>query len=113
MKFKSAMTYLCAPILLGAVLLGCNQSTTTNSANEQSPGTELSSNPVNKVCPIMGGKVTSDGGSAEWDGKLIGFCCPECQPKWDELSEQEKSENLAAAEEKKEGGDEHGDHEHS
>lgn len=111
MRFKAAIVSFCALILVAAVLAGCNQSS-ENSPNdaEQSPNTDVSSSkPVNEVCPIMGGKVTSDGGTAEWDGKLIGFCCPECKPKWEMLSDEEKSEKLAAAA----GNAEHGDNDDS
>lgn len=94
MKFKPTATYLWAPILLGAVLFGCDQSETSN-GDAHSSGTHLSSNPVNEVCPIMGGSIISDGGNIEWNGKLVGFCCPECKPKWKKLSEAEKAEKLA------------------
>lgn len=63
---------------------------------------------VNTVCPIMGGKVAPDGGTAEWDGKVVGFCCPGCEPKWEALTDEQKAEKLAEAE----SGD-HGDHDHS
>lgn len=53
--------------------------------------------PVNVTCPIMGGKVTPDGGSTTWNDQLIGFCCDSCIPEWDELSDEQKAKKLADA----------------
>ena len=47
----------------------------------------------------MGGKVTDDGGRVDWNGQTVGFCCPECIPEWNELSDDDKREKLAEAEE--------------
>jgi hypothetical protein len=53
--------------------------------------------PVNSFCPIMGGKVVPDGGSAIWNGTTVAFCCESCAPKWDKLSQEEKAAKLATA----------------
>ncbi|MCR9119230.1 MAG: hypothetical protein NXI22_20040 [bacterium] len=91
-------------LMLSALFVGCTQTSQT----------DIDSNPpvetVNTVCPIMGGEVAADGGSAEWDGKVVGFCCPGCESKWEELTDEQKAEKLA---ESKEGDHSHGDHDHS
>ncbi len=45
----------------------------------------------------MGGEVTDDGGSVDWDGKTVGFCCPGCVDDWNDLSDDDKSAKLASA----------------
>lgn len=115
MNLRTMTVASCAMILMGIVLIGCNQAESTSSDNnaEQSSNTSASSQPVNEICPIMGGEVASDGGSVEWNGKLVGFCCPECQPQWDRLSDQLKAEKLSAAEANAAHDAAHGDHNHS
>lgn len=56
--------------------------------------TQTSHKPVNKICPIMGGEVQSDGGSTAWNGKTVGFCCPGCVEEWMELDESQKAQKL-------------------
>jgi hypothetical protein len=72
---------------------------------------------VNAYCPITGNKLDPDKVPAdltrEWNGQKIGFCCPNCPPAWDKLSDKEKQEKLDAAmakpsEEKEEQGEHHG-----
>jgi len=100
-----------------AFLIGCSQPADTTSV-ETSPAAapEAAPDTYNEYCPIMGGKVTAEGGTAEWDGKLIGFCCDGCEPKWEELSDEEKAVKLAEAAEKGGAGmpmdHDHMDHEH-
>ena len=100
--FSSGILFV--PLLCGAVMIGCNQSTSTGTSDNAAPqsGQAVASNAgslksVNAECPVMGGEVTSDGGTAEWNGKLIGFCCPECVPKWEKLSDEEKAKKLVIA----------------
>lgn len=52
---------------------------------------------MNTNCPIMGSPVKPDGGSAEYNGKTVGFCCPGCVEKWTSLSEEDKAKKLAEA----------------
>lgn len=99
------MRYLLASIVLMSLVVGCAQSSSQ-------PTTE-STVAVNSHCPIMGGDVTEDGGRAEWNGKTIGFCCPDCEPKWEALSDEEKAEKLAAADGGHADSHDHSDHDHS
>jgi hypothetical protein len=75
--------------------LGCTQSSPApeeSATDSTSPAVTL----VNAKCPIMGFDVDEEV-TVEWNGKTVGFCCAECIPKWNELSEEEKGEKLAAA----------------
>jgi len=51
---------------------------------------------TNATCPIMKMKVDQEGVQSDlvrdFHGKKIGFCCAECPPKWDELSDAKKHE---------------------
>ena len=55
--------------------------------------------PVNAMCPIMGGKA-KDTVTTTWHDKTIGFCCKPCIAKWNALSEEQKALKLASASEK-------------
>lgn len=36
----------------------------------------------NKVCPVKGEEIDADAPTVEYNGKLIGFCCPGCDSKF-------------------------------
>ncbi|RCS47680.1 hypothetical protein DTL42_14270 [Bremerella cremea] len=61
----------------------------------------------------MGGEVVADGGRTEWNGTTVGFCCPDCLPKWDALSDEETTEKLASAGHDHADTRPHGEHDHS
>lgn len=82
--------------LLLAVSLGCDQTTPDDTVEDTVEPVAVVAT-VNARCPIMGGKVTEDGGTVQWDGKTIGFCCDGCDEKWLALSEEEKAEKLRVA----------------
>lgn len=51
-----------------------------------------------QVCPISGKQVEGEGASVETVGQYrVHFCCPNCQPAFDKLTDQEKQEKIAAA----------------
>ena len=56
---------------------------------------------VNSVCPITGKKFNPcdvpDNRIREFHGKKVGFCCPNCPPAWDKLSDADKQTKLDAA----------------
>ena len=78
--------------LLGSVGLAAasTPSDTVAEASDEKP------QPVNAKCPIMGGKA-KDTVTTTWNGKTVGFCCPPCIKKWNDLSEAEKAKKLAAS----------------
>ena len=52
---------------------------------------------INANCPMMGEPVTADGGSSDFNGEAVGFCCPGCSKKFDALDDTEKTAKLAEA----------------
>lgn len=51
---------------------------------------------ANANCPIMGNPIDTEIDAAPWkEGKKVGFCCPGCIDKWNELSEADKVAKLA------------------
>lgn len=46
------------------------------------PGFPPAGDPVNNVCPVMGGDVDKDSPSVAYLGREIGFCCAGCETKW-------------------------------
>lgn len=95
-------------VLLTAVLAGCSQQTTDSNGDKSGPASSTITL-TNAVCPMEGGKA-SDAVTVEWNGKTIGFCCPECIPAWNELSDEEKEAQLAAALPDAESGHDHSNH---
>lgn len=73
-----------------------------------------SSSAVNTMCPIMG-KEVDETLSTSWNGKTVRFCCAECLPKWNSLSDEDRSAKLAAANKRPADGHKHhghDDHDH-
>jgi len=104
-------------IVISAAAIGCVESQMSAAVSESgsapaSAAPVAAAEPVNDYCPIMGGKVTENGGTAVWKGKLIGFCCPGCEPKWEKLSDEEKAAKLAKAGDQTDSGHEHDHGEH-
>ena len=57
---------------------------------------------VNAKCPVMpahavAGKMASPECVVEYKGKKVGFCCDDCVPQWEAMSEAEKAAALAKA----------------
>jgi len=103
------MRYLALLSIVLISVAGCSESD-TESFN--TPAVDVTLTSVNQLCPIMGSTVTEDGGTTEFDGKLVGFCCPSCDGKWSNLSTTDKAAKLASAYEAH-GDHEHGEHEHA
>lgn len=98
-------------LLSVATVVGCSQSSEPGDA-------AVSAAATNAFCPIMGGPVSPDGGTVEWNGQTIGFCCDGCDDEWQSLSESEKEQKLSEAKAKAAGdaddaGEPHTEHGHS
>lgn len=87
-----------------AFAVGCGSPAAEQNQSEPAPTVVL----ANTVCPIMGGDVNEEL-TTNWNGKTIGFCCKECLPEWDKLSDDEKSDKLASAGNESDGDHDHGD----
>lgn len=59
----------------------------------------------NMVCPITGEKIdmkdVPEDQMRVYHGMKVGFCCPACPPKWDKMSDEEKTEKLKKCMQKK------------
>ena len=84
-------TALFIAVICVLFVVGCSQSAT---GPEQS-ATESTVTLANTACPIMGGPV-DETVTVDWNGQTVGFCCADCIPAWNELSDEEKAEKLAA-----------------
>ncbi len=51
---------------------------------------------INGMCPMSGEKIEADGGSADFDGKKVGFCCKKCVGEFAALDNAGKLAALAA-----------------
>lgn len=87
-----------------------NQSTTSSPAVDSTQSVTGATTADNQFCPIMGGKVSEDSGTAAWDGTTIGFCRDGCDETWQALSDAEKAGKIAAAQAKAEDGSDHEGH---
>jgi len=100
---------LSCSVLLTLGVVGCNQSATSDGSSSDSTVAT-----ANAFCPIMGGKVSAKAKTVEWNGKTIGFCCDGCDEEFMALSDEEKTEKLAAAADHSDDEDDQmGDHDHS
>jgi len=97
-------------LFTASVFVGCSQQQTADTAaSDTTADATTTTVAINQNCPIMGSEVADDGGTYDWNGKTVGFCCPECIDAFAEMSDEEKTEALANAENES---DEHGEHDH-
>ena len=92
-------TMIVAVLGLGLVLgAGCKSPVDDHSDHEHGmeSGSEHATEAavVNDECPMMGGAVEA-GIEVDFKGKMVGFCCADCVPAWQGLSEEEKEAKLA------------------
>ena len=90
-------------------IAGCTEtSEPSTKAMVEEPAAVLTS--VNTHCPVMGSEVTADGGSVDFGGKTVGFCCPGCIDDWNKLSDDDKTAKLASAGKEKADTHDHSEH---
>jgi YHS domain-containing protein len=62
---------------------GCCGSKEAESSMNMNESSETASLQIwNKVCPIKGEEIDADAPTVEYNGKVIGFCCPGCDSKF-------------------------------
>jgi len=96
MRYFQAMSLVA--VLLLATSVSCSKQG-TDSAADPAAATDTAVTLVNTACPIQGGKANQKV-TVEWNGNTVGFCCADCIPAWNELSDEEKTAQLASAESK-------------
>lgn len=50
----------------------------------------------------MGGPI-DEAVTVQWDGKTVAFCCADCIPAWNKLSDEEKAAKLAESDQAESG----------
>ena len=82
---------------LALPLAGCADSEQPAETTTVQPAPAMTETSLaNEVCPIMGG-AAKPSVTATWQGKTIGFCCEECIPEWNSLTDEQKEAKLLAA----------------
>ena len=51
---------------------------------------------VNEVCPVMTDETPVADFIVEFEGKKIGLCCEDCLVEWEDMTDAERREQLAA-----------------
>ena len=74
-------------LLLALVLGGCS------AFGDSTASTDGVKAAINSVCPMSGEAVSMDC-CVEYDGNTIAFCCEECMTKFNEMSDEEKQEEV-------------------
>lgn len=88
------MMAACACLLGGCVVVVDRDKEDESQCREVKPGTVTT---VNAYCAVMNVDPVDPSIVREWNGKRVGFCCKGCLPKWDAMSDAEKSAALDAA----------------
>ncbi len=84
---------LATTVLAAAVMFtGCES--TDEAASQPDEG---SMGMVNSACPISGKGVNPDS-TVTYEGATVGLCCDDCLGAWNKMSEDEKGEFVASAE---------------
>lgn len=60
----------------------CGTKESHSDANMEKSSETASAQIWNKVCPVKGEEVDSEAPTVEYNGKIIGFCCPGCDSKF-------------------------------
>ncbi len=90
MKHKSIVRGALCLSVAAAALAGCGKSGSSSSDTN-------AARPINANCPVMAkNPVSAKGGSVQYNGFTIGFCCPECVETWNGWTDEKKSEFVKA-----------------
>ena len=86
-----------AAVMVAVTFTGCTQQSSTSPNSSVSSEAGAAAVTINTNCPVMGSPVTDDGGRYDWNGKNVGFCCPECIAAFAEMSDEAKATAIADA----------------
>ncbi|MHB9069894.1 MAG: YHS domain-containing protein [Sedimentisphaerales bacterium] len=91
---KNGMKFIVAAVLVGIVLLaGCQKK--SEPVAPSAPAIEANAPTAmvieQTICPVMGGAINKEI-FAEYQGKKVYFCCPECKGKFEKEPEKYISE---------------------
>ncbi len=98
MKMRAMFSVVVAAAAALMLLGGCSSS----KDHGTSGGNPAAGQTANLVCPMSGKLVAvgATGTTRAYDGKTVGFCCPNCPAEWDKLPDADKKAKLDAAMEK-------------
>lgn len=84
MQVSGMFAVMCVGV--AAMLGGCKSSEKTT--------TQASPSVMNTTCPFSGRPVT-EGMTASYEGKTVGFCCRGCTSKFESMSDADKQAKMA------------------
>lgn len=78
---------------------GCSNSNSEPAANPSAAKESRSADakPVNQYCVFMTDHEASPKHVRQHKGQTVGFCCANCLPEWDKLTDAQKDETLKSA----------------
>lgn len=97
-------------LLLLVAVAGCSEPRSSHSTTD-AVDAKVATVPVNANCPIMGNPV-DPAVTVQWNDQTVGFCCADCIPAWNKLSDQEKQAKLDAAGKYEASKQQHSEHKH-
>ena len=84
---KRCFTMIGAVALAAMVMTGCDSGDDNGDMQMNEPAMGA----INDTCPVMeGSPVDASGGTAQYNGSTIGFCCAGCKGKWESMPDEEK-----------------------
>lgn len=67
-------------------LVACSPAEPAPTSQPSKPAVVL----ANKMCPVMPEHAAGTDAVVEFEGKKVGFCCPDCIETWNKFSDEEK-----------------------
>ena len=81
-----------ACLILSGGLAGCS-----SAPRDTDVASEVTTTPVNVICPIGGHTIPADAQKVVYKGETIAFCCNGCYEAWQDMTPAERNETLATA----------------
>jgi len=89
--------YAVIALAAGALAMTGCKSEQKASTGAAPAATVKSASYVNKRCPMSGEPVSGEVSTVSYQGKNVGFCCNSCAGKFNNLTDAQKAEKVAAA----------------
>lgn len=80
-------------LLSAMIVAGCDSDKKASTAKT---GDAPSMGMMNTKCPYSGEPVNSAAKTANYDGHTVGFCCNNCEAKWEKASSADKAKMWAS-----------------
>ena len=93
---RAAIVLLGGALILSLAFIAACEKSESQSATPTAGATYANAN-----CPMMGRKIDPSAVTGnlvrEFEGQKVAFCCGKCPGKWDKLTNDEKTQKLAAS----------------